>query len=287
MERNEFIDILKGWAIFLVVMGHSIQFGSGLEVLEKSLFWNDIMFKYIYSYHMPLFMLISGYFFYCKIKKYQIKEIVLNRISSLLLPIVSCGIIQSLIVGKLKEADVWFLWAIIYISLIVLVINKCFGDSLKIYLLLWIIFLFTTDSNDWGIYKYMYPYFIIGYMSNKYKKNIFKFLGGYNTILLGCVFILLIYFYSKDIYIYISGYKIINISLKESIINFNLSESIYQIYIDLYRFIIGIIGCFFTINIINYIYINFYNKKIFNEISFLGKSSMSIYIYYKDFFYQY
>lgn len=48
-ERDHSIDILKGIGILLVIMGHCDIFGriSGL----------------IYSFHMPLFIILSGYFF--------------------------------------------------------------------------------------------------------------------------------------------------------------------------------------------------------------------------------
>lgn len=48
-KRNEFIDNLKGLAILFMVIGHS-----GCP---------ELMFYYIYLFHMPLFFFISGYLF--------------------------------------------------------------------------------------------------------------------------------------------------------------------------------------------------------------------------------
>jgi fucose 4-O-acetylase-like acetyltransferase len=53
-ERHQYIDQLKGVAIFLVVFGHSIQ----NNTLESG---NQSLFVWLYSFHMPLFMFISGY----------------------------------------------------------------------------------------------------------------------------------------------------------------------------------------------------------------------------------
>lgn len=53
-NRLLYIDQLKGIAIFLVVFGHSIQ-NNTVESRNASLF------EWIYSFHMPLFMFISGY----------------------------------------------------------------------------------------------------------------------------------------------------------------------------------------------------------------------------------
>ena len=52
--RLQYIDIAKGICILLVVTGHILQFnccGYG----------SDTAFNFIYSFHMPVFMLLSGY----------------------------------------------------------------------------------------------------------------------------------------------------------------------------------------------------------------------------------
>lgn len=54
MERNNRIDISKGIAIVLMILGHSI-------VLTGN--WTNIIYKLIFSFHMPLFIIFSGYFF--------------------------------------------------------------------------------------------------------------------------------------------------------------------------------------------------------------------------------
>lgn len=53
-KRDASIDALRGFAILLVVFGHSLQF-------TNPDFDNNILFRIIYSFHMPLFMFISGY----------------------------------------------------------------------------------------------------------------------------------------------------------------------------------------------------------------------------------
>lgn len=51
-QRLEYIDILRGFAIFLVVLGH---------VLEHAGLKDGFVFHLIYSFHMPLFICISGF----------------------------------------------------------------------------------------------------------------------------------------------------------------------------------------------------------------------------------
>lgn len=53
MNRDISLDTLKGFLILLVILGHLI---GSLSTLEGAI-WN-----WIYTFHMPLFVLISGYF---------------------------------------------------------------------------------------------------------------------------------------------------------------------------------------------------------------------------------
>lgn len=55
-HRNMNIDAIKGVAIILVVIGHCIQY-----IYAPQDFDDNIIFRIIYSFHMPLFMFISGY----------------------------------------------------------------------------------------------------------------------------------------------------------------------------------------------------------------------------------
>lgn len=55
--RAPFIDSLKGIAILLVVISHAIVSMLGVDQANK-----NIIFRICYSFHMPLFMSISGFF---------------------------------------------------------------------------------------------------------------------------------------------------------------------------------------------------------------------------------
>lgn len=52
-KRLEYVDVMRGIAISLVVVGHLLQF-NGLAT-------DNSVFEFIYSFHMPLFFAISGY----------------------------------------------------------------------------------------------------------------------------------------------------------------------------------------------------------------------------------
>ncbi|MDE5811589.1 MAG: acyltransferase family protein [Muribaculaceae bacterium] len=55
-NRVVWLEILECMAIFLVLWGHSIQY------LRSDSPFDDSIFRFIYSFHMPLFMALSGFF---------------------------------------------------------------------------------------------------------------------------------------------------------------------------------------------------------------------------------
>jgi len=59
-ERNIFLDIVKYFTIFLVIWGHVVQQSLNPGVYPEQV---DGIYRLIYTFHMPLFMGISGYFF--------------------------------------------------------------------------------------------------------------------------------------------------------------------------------------------------------------------------------
>lgn len=57
-QRILYWDVIKFFAIFLVVYGHVIQY---LNPSGRSL-WDSFIGESMVSFHMPLFMIVSGYF---------------------------------------------------------------------------------------------------------------------------------------------------------------------------------------------------------------------------------
>ena len=123
-QRLLYLDNLKGFLIILVILGHCIEYGT--ESFDE-----NTLFKIIYSFHMPLFFMISGYLSY--------KE-PLNWISSvkrrgyqLLVPYVLWGVgiclwhkypLLDMIVDPGKI--LWFIWCLFYICLITTIFIKSF-----------------------------------------------------------------------------------------------------------------------------------------------------------------
>ena len=92
------INLLRGFAIFLMIWGHLIQHicigfqGFALPV-----------HRWIYSFHMPLFMLISGYLFFKSSLKYSFKDILYRKSISLIYPIITNNILHFLLVTCLMD----------------------------------------------------------------------------------------------------------------------------------------------------------------------------------------
>ena len=60
--RIPYLDFLKFFAIASVLLGHSVEQTTGND------FWDNPIWAFIYTYHMPLFMLLCGYFFGSSLK---------------------------------------------------------------------------------------------------------------------------------------------------------------------------------------------------------------------------
>lgn len=78
-SRDLSFDFIKGILIILVVLGHAIQM-----VLQNSC-WDNYLFHLIYSFHMPLFFFISGFFFKSCLKM-KWKDMIIYKFERLLIP---------------------------------------------------------------------------------------------------------------------------------------------------------------------------------------------------------
>lgn len=84
VKRDGYLDFLKGLAVVLVVVGHCIQFGQGEAILQGGTFFDDWAFGSIYSFDMPLFVLISGWLFGDSIERHGLSaQMLVHRCLSL------------------------------------------------------------------------------------------------------------------------------------------------------------------------------------------------------------
>ena len=100
-KKINWLLILQGWAMLWVVIGHSF-----LGVAGEGPEWENALYHIAYSFHMPLFMLVSGWLFYLtrladkNTPRWTYWAIIKDKAVRLLLP----GIVFSIIALALKVA---------------------------------------------------------------------------------------------------------------------------------------------------------------------------------------
>ena len=95
MDKKEsfYWDLVKGAAIFLMLWGHCIQYCA----LDDTTFMGNSVFRTIYSFHMPIFMLVSGYLFFFSFQKRNLEELLQHRIQGMLYPIVMATLFNNVL----------------------------------------------------------------------------------------------------------------------------------------------------------------------------------------------
>lgn len=282
-QRNESIDILKGIAIFLVVVGHVIQYSSQ----GAFNFFSNKLFSFIYTFHMPLFMLISGYLFYHSFIKKDIKQTLQNKIQQLLYPIIIFTIlnyyisviIEIMVDGSLlkflnanwvsKLSNIWFLWSVLASTIVICLshaLTKNKKNAFVLSLILCpIVYLFPNGDNN----LFMYGFFITGFYFAQYK-NLFPTKLLKLKYVFSLLFLIILPFWENDFYIYLTG--MFNFS------SFNLFFK--QITVDIIRYVYGIAGSVFMITMVNMIVSN-KNKvvlKLLSTLKYIGQKSLQIYL---------
>lgn len=181
MVRNKTIDALKGYAITLVVLGHAID-----HYINDSL--NNEVFRFIYSFHMPLFMFLSGYIIFGTVKKPEGKWL-WSKVERLLIPFfiwfliwsayrqfdfihfsfinVWSGVQANLLNGAVDSTITpWFL-LVLFIFYCILLMIQYLEKYLGYFVYIWI-FLFLLIQpvqNMWLFYlQWYYAFFFTGYL---------------------------------------------------------------------------------------------------------------------------
>lgn len=200
-KRNIRIDILRGIATLSVLLGHAIQRGIVVGYQDNAIF------KFIYSFHMPLFVILSGYALIYT-KKFD-SEFLIKKFKRLIIPTILWSYILFFIRGfefvGIKEFIpfpnsiieytkiialhpdfvIWFLYVIFLCSLIIYIGKKIFPSNDKSFWILMIAVAFglyilpNNITKFFGIekVKIYLPIFLLGYSVANYKDSILKYLN--------------------------------------------------------------------------------------------------------------
>ena len=147
-KRIEFIDFYRGIGIILMIMGH-IGYG-------------EIFGKFIHAFHMPMFFIISGYFFknVNTYKPLEFKLFIKKKAKQLIIPYVFFGIIHLVIYAIINYENknsilnrlysflfintdglpiagaLWFLTSLFFAEIIYYFISTIKNKKLKLYTVL-------------------------------------------------------------------------------------------------------------------------------------------------------
>ena len=194
-ERIAWVDYVKAFACLLVVLGHLLQ---SLRKIDNNIIFTNYIIWFIYLFHMPLFLCMSG-FLYCKSKKEftleNYKKFEKNKIINLLIPYITfyliClgmniffsssvnnqkGINELIGIINNPMAPYWFLYALLSIFLIIPVIEKIFKNNKKnifVFLVMLKILTIFCDTKIYFIDSFMKNavYFYFGVFINTEKSN--------------------------------------------------------------------------------------------------------------------
>lgn len=276
-NRDSSIDFVKGILAMLVVLGHCMLFGFSDSILHLINVENKFIFRLIYSFHMPLFMIISGYFTNIVLKKYRIKKIIKKRIVQLIGPLLFIVLVKLIITyittnqmnfGILyKEffTNLWFGWAIIYFTLIVILVEKVLKHK-YFYLIIFILSFCLPSFPNIVVFRFEIPFFIIGFYSTNwidYLNSKINRLNDINILILAIILIMFTILYSSKMPIHITP-------VLENC-------SILTLLFDIYRWTIGVINSVLIYIIFKYIYYKI-GMRFTTFIVKLGIDSYYVYI---------
>lgn len=307
-SRNVFWDFVRGVAILLMLLGHAVQYGMGEEYLMSESYYANPLFKYIYGFHMPLFALVSGYFFWQSASRRSLPALLRKIAVQLFLPIVSFALIYYVVHYPLPSSfgnlapyalgavlhitkALWFLWAIMY-SCLLLVLSRRVGlDSWWVQLLIVAVLYCLRDSAMTGGMKFLYPFFLLGYYARKLAagsqiavntkpvgvgiSRLVERAGGMGrlcwvvcipSLLLYCV--VMHYLYGYDTYFYTT-----------QIYLFRTSAPLHQLVVDVVRLFAGLCGSVAIVAMLRLAYGAIANQLLAKAIAAVGRESKGVYCF--------
>ena len=181
MQRISYIDIIKGLLMFSVIYSHCNLSMHLLCDTENTI--NCFIFE---PFNMPLFMAISGYFFYYSAKKRDIADLLKSKLLSILIPCVAWAVLCDLVTSIIFTAphaptwrclypfnNLWFLWSVCLCFCLCIIPDRLHrrnrhmghGAAAAICIVLYLL-----PGRTYSI-AYMFPFFYAGYVTCMYDLN--------------------------------------------------------------------------------------------------------------------
>lgn len=275
-KRIDALDLLKAFAIFLVVWGHVLQHCLSSNYIDEP------VYRFIYSFHMPLFMILAGFFSRGSLNL-DFGQLLYKKGKELILPCITWGgVIYLLIlashylsgkgnefsvIGLLKYLleDYWFLKSLF---LSYLIAWCCLRLNNRWFFILGILLVQFFNHFSMPI---MFPCFIVGYYLKEVidNPNLLRFK---NAALM--VFILLL------LYSLVINKQIYDGEYESCLIDGGFIGYAKIALLRIYRLILGISGSLFIIIIARKHFgdVSAQSSKVIGYVCNIGRNSLGIYL---------
>lgn len=199
-KRLDYLDVVKGFGIILVVLGHIYAWNPSIN--------RGIVVTWIYSFHMPLFFIVSGILIKYK-NNFNTKSFIISRVKNILIPYIIFSLCNALVkiilygfninafildiiyTFTLIGVDMWFLQALFLAEvLFILFKNNIKNRYIRILFIsiLFIFSLFITKENRFALQFVSRVFISLGFVTIGYYS--YEMLNKVNIPLLGLVTLL-------------------------------------------------------------------------------------------------
>ena len=278
-NRDVYIDAIRGAAILLVVLGHSIQ-------TNVDNFDDNLLFRIIYSFHMPLFIFLSGFVTWNRVGSSKVDWIT-KKFYALIVPYFVWLILYYFIGGigasfgspensnfisyiteslLYPDKGLWFLWVLFSICVIFrlsLTIAAKFGD-VSLFFVAALLHLIPVGIFGIGLIKWYFLFFVLGYLFAKYRST-FKTKSALQFFLVITFFLLVFGWKRNSTPLY---YNWLNETLSSFGLNISNLEGLLSLAYDYTVGILGVASLFIILKYLTFTY---------KYLAYFGLISLEIY----------
>ena len=264
--RDTYWDVIKGVLIVLVVIGHIMQLNETDQLAETTV-------NLIYSFHMPLFVMVSGYFSNPDSRSFK------NGILRLFETYIVLQLLKSSIEGTLNAHELltprfalWYLLSLVYWKIMLIFMNGNIQAHKNLFFggMLILCFMFgalplTVELSFQRTFAFM-PFFVFGYLLRGVDYNtIIQKIPMPLAIVVFITFVLISYFVNRSLILDFSGMLSFHSGIKSFLIS---------------RLLILSIGSIMSMCVMRLTF----NLRDCKFLCLLGQATLHIYIYHIFFF---
>lgn len=274
-ERHVEFDLIKGYAMLLIIWGH----------VTNALFAGEVVYYFPAkligaTFVMPIFMWVSGFLACYSLQKRTFVQYIGVRCKRVAVPCVVWNLLTGIglnlaklvlhrgPMSSISLGGYWFLWALIICDIALAVQVKFCKHHVQIVLasMAICILLVFLPTERWYL-AWVYPFFVLGYFSpciiQRFKQHFWTV-----WILAVAIYILILPFFQDEFLVYYSGSSI-----------WQDRGILEQIGIDLYRFVIGLLGCIVMYGLCKMVIDNIgVHNPLIRIVIRLGEHSMGLYV---------